>query len=202
MVSKRKEFSEKLSEHFALAAAIPQETDNRLIIVSRDLYDTYLKLYFRSLQLVEKLEAILKDGEHQLCMEEGLRDGWHLPQPDFMEEDVKQLRSFLKQIDPFRVNTSANSSQHTRVSVNLAVQMHHLLQIDILMVGKLFDMFRNTEYLDYHRELKRKGIKYAGPTSLGEIVNTYMMMAHTHNKTEKYLENRRIPKDWHQKVLI
>jgi hypothetical protein len=201
MFSKRKEISAKLNDQFNAVARCGADTSkNRWISVNKDLYDTYLKLYFRSLQLVDKLDCILKDGEHQLCMEEGLKDGWHLPQPDFMADDVAQLKSFMKELDPFYAIPMKNSD-NVRVSAKLAVQMHHLLQIDILMVGKLFDMFRHTEYLNYHRELKSKGIKYAGPTSLGEIVNTYMMMAHTHNKTEKYLQQRNIPSDWHKKVL-
>lgn len=201
MSSKRKKINIQLKEQFDSVTAIPrQSADGRWVTVSRDLYDAYLKLYFLSHKLCKKLDAILKDGEHQLCMEEGLKDGWHLPQPDFMGNDVAQLGQFLKELDPFAAYPLAGSDR-VKVPAKMAVQMHHLLQIDILMVSKLFDMFRSTQYLDYHRELKAKGIKYAGPTSLSELVSTYMMMAHTHNKTAKYLEKRNIPADWHKKVI-
>lgn len=200
MPDAKPDWDQQLTEHFEAAAALDARGKGRKISVGKDLYDTYLRLYFRSKQLCDKLESIINDGEHQLCMEEGRNDGWNLPQPDFMKEDVQRLKQFLKELDPFN-SMHHNNGRNTRISAKLAVNMHHLLQINIIMINKLFDMFRETDYLSYHRELKAKGVKYAGPTSLGEIVGTYFMMAHTHKKTQKYLQKRNIPQDWPKYVL-
>lgn len=200
MTDKQKLYSDKLSEQYNAIASKPADCGNRKIAVGKDLYDTYIKLYFRSLHLAQKLEQIVNDGEHQLCMQEGRDAGWNLPKGDYMREDVLRLKSFLKGLDPFN-SVSCRGGSHVKISAHMAVDMHHLLQINILMVGKLFDMFRETDYLNYHRELKAKGFKYAGPTSLSEIVNIYMQSAHTQNKTQHYLQQRKIPQDWHKRVI-
>jgi hypothetical protein len=183
---KQEKYSAQLKEHFDAVSNVPENCGTRKITVSKELYNAYIKLYFRSLQLAKKLECILNDGEHQLCMDEGQKDGWNLPDHDYMHDDVNHLKTVLKKLDPFRSIPIHNGS-HVKISAHLAVEMHHLLQINILMSAKLFDMFRESEYLPFHRDLRERGIKYAGPTSLSEIVNTYMQSAHTYNKTQKYL---------------
>jgi hypothetical protein len=169
-------------------------------LIERAIYDKYLRLYHWSVALADKLDQVIEDGEHRLCLEEGMHEGgWILPDPDFMREDVDALKAFLKTIDPFRC-TSVGKDR-VKVSAQLAVQMHYMSEIDHLIVKKLFHMFRSTDYLKYQRHLRDRGIKYAGPTSLGEILNTYFELAHTRKMTDDYMARHKISKNWHQHIL-
>lgn len=190
-----------LREVFESAAALDKTRyKNRSIIVEKDLYDKYIRLYHWTRVLCDKLDAVIEDGEHRLCMDEGRETGWNLPHPDFMKDDVAEMKKLLKSLDPFRVSMTKDGK--VRANVTLAVGMHYMAEADRLMIHKLFDMFRTTDYLPYHRDLRERGIKYAGPTSLGEIFNTMLYLAHTNNYTNRYIQERNIGKDWYQKLLV
>lgn len=164
------------------------------VAVDKDLYSKYLRLYHFSVAMCRKLDEVIEDGEHRLGMEEGSDHGWILPDPDFMREDVDAMKEFLNDLDPFHVQHL--KSGRVKASGKLAIGMHYMVELNRLMVKKLFHMFRTTDYLKYHRHLRDRGIKYAGPTSLQEVVDAFFFSAHTKNYTQKYLERHSIPSNW------
>jgi len=189
-----------LKEIFDAAAALDKtKFRNRSVIVEKDIYDKYIRLYHWTRALCDKLDAVIEDGEHRLGMEEGRQTGWNLPDPDFMKDDVTAMKKMLRSLDPFGVTHTQDG--RVRVNVTLAVGMHYMAEADRLMIHKLFNMFREKDYLPYHRHLRDMGIKYAGPTSLGEIFNTMMYLAHTKSYTKKYMDDRKIDHNWPQKLL-
>lgn len=149
-----------------------------------DLYKEYVRLYRRSVDMHKKLLSVMGDGEHQLILEEG-RDKFTLPANDIFAEDLNDLNRIIKSFDPFGVTFSHGK---VKLSDTQLQGFFDLFSKDYDVVHNLFEMFRATDYLKYHRHLRNEGIKYAGPTSLQEIMNVLVGVAHAHHRQNAYIK--------------
>ena len=149
------------------------------------LYNDYLDLYRRSEHMHEKLVMVMEDGEHQLCMEEG-RGRFRLPEEGYLEPEVRDLKNILKSFQPYY--TARPQRETVWLERDQIQGFFNLFSKDYDIVHSVLEMLRVTDYLPYHRHLKEQGIRYAGPTSLQEIVNVFVGVARTHGHQSAYIE--------------
>lgn len=154
--------------------------------VPKALYHEFLRLYRNSQKLHDKLILVLEDGEHRLVMEEG-RGRFDLPPDDYLTDDLNELAGLLKSFDPYRVE-SAKGKEKVFLTARQIQGFFSLFAKDCDIYHSVFEALRDTEYLKYHRHLRDVDhVKYAGPTSLQEVVDVYIGVARAHNKQRAYL---------------
>lgn len=156
------------------------------------LYNEYVDLYRRSDDMHRKLEMVMDDGEHQLAMEEGM-DFFKLPNTRYLRKELGELRGILDSFDPY--HTTFGKSGKVKLKDVQIQGFFNLFAKDYDIVHGLFETFRNTDYLKYHRHLRDvQKVKYAGPTSLQEIVNVFFGIARAQNKQRAYLKELAAPR--------
>ena len=154
--------------------------------IPNELYKEFIRLYHRSMDLYEKLSRVLKDGEHELIMEEGRTQHYNLPPDGYLDEDLNELRDCLKSFDPWRVSYTKEGK------VNLTQEQvegfFSLFAKDYDVFHKVTEAVRDTDYFDYLRYLRDEAeVCYAGPSSLREVAGIYFGIARAHNRQMKYL---------------
>lgn len=153
--------------------------------VPNSLYKEFLDLYRRSKRMHDKLLSVIDDGEHILIMEEG-RDFFKLPNDHYLRPELAELRTLLNSFSPYDAPRQKNGRVCLRPD---QIQgFFNLFAKDYDIVHDLFETFRNTDYLKYHRYLRdERGVKYAGPTSLQEIVGVFFGLARAQNKQRAFM---------------
>lgn len=154
--------------------------------VPKTLYNEFLRLYRNSQRLHDKLALVMGDGEHQLIMEEG-RGRFDLPPDDYLTEDMAELGRLLKSFNPYYAETAKNKEK-VFLTTQQIQGFFSVFAKDSDLYHGIFEALRNTEYLKYHRHLRDVDhVKYAGPTSLQEVVDVYIGVARAHNRQRAYL---------------
>lgn len=153
--------------------------------IPHKLYNTYLDLFRRSGAMHDKLVAVINDGEHQLCMEEG-RSSFVLPSTERMEKHVGLLHGIMKSFDPFRTDRDKEGVWLDRKQIS---GFFKLFSKDYDIVHETLDALRTTEYIRYHKHLRDNGIRYAGPSSLQEVFSVYVGVARVHGRQRAYMED-------------
>lgn len=168
-----------------LAREFNFQTRVNAVSIPSSLYQEFVTLYKRSEALHDKLSTVLNDGEHVLIMEEG-RDFFRLPPSRYLDKELVALKSALISFDPYKVQHQSNGTVRLR---DTQVQgFFDLFSRDYDVVHKLFEAFRHTDYLKYHKYLRdERQVKYAGPNSLQEILNVFFGLARAQNRQRAYL---------------
>lgn len=163
-------------------------TSLRRIEIPVPLYKQFLKLYDRAMDLREKLSMVMDDGEHRLLLQEGrARTTFNLPHEDFQRPENECLGAVLKSFNPYKI--SRINSDYVSLQPEQVQGFFQTFSSAHNVVHSVFDMFRQTDYIDYQRHLRDNlGIKYAGPTSLEELVGVYYTLARTNKMQKAYLE--------------
>ncbi len=171
-----------------LAAEFNYTTPLRRIEIPVSLYTQFIRLYERAHGLREKLALVMDDGEHRLLLQEGrLTTAFNLPHEDFQRPENDQLGFFLKSFNPYSVKR--RSKEYVSLQPAQVEGFFHVFSAAHNVVHNVLDMFRQTDYLPYQRYLRDElGVKYAGPTSLQEIVGFHFTLARTHKMQKAYLE--------------
>lgn len=170
-----------------LAEEFNYTTPLRRIEIPVALYTQFLKLYDRARDLREKLTMVMDDGEHRLLLQEGrLTTAFNLPHEDFQRAENDQLGAFLKSFNPYSV--ARRTKEYVSLQPAQVEGFFHVFSAAHNVVHGVFDMFRQSDYLQYQRYLRDElAIKYAGPTSLQEIVGFHFTLARTHKMQTAYL---------------
>lgn len=151
------------------------------------LYAHYIDLYKKSEILHDKMAATMNDGEHRLLMEEGRRDGFQLPPDDYLDVDLKCIKKALNAFDPYHARSFKNGN--IKLSAGQIQGFFTLFSAGYDMFHTVAEAVRHTDYLKLHRYMRdERGIKYAGPTALQELVNVYIGVAKTNRQQINYLQ--------------
>lgn len=172
----------------------------RHVRIPADLYDSFLRLYRRSLQLANQMERTLDDGEHILYMEEGREQLKNLPDDRIFRDEIAAYKSFLKEFDPFRAVHLP--SGNVQISTQTARSFVHMAHYTGYIVETAFNGVFHTQYLDGFTDLKKLGIAYAGPSALQETMNAYTGLFHIHGKVHSKEKGGLLKKDWYALVFF
>lgn len=145
------------------------------IVISRALYDKYLRLFDLSLALADALDNVLDDAEHRLVMEEAQELGYRLPDFEGFHAELSEYRKFLGEHDPKDATPTADG-RRVRIPAETTNMLQKLCDYNCYMVGHVFSGCFKTEYLKHFSTLKRSGFHYAGATALQETMNVLLAM--------------------------
>ena len=160
------------------------------VIISRDLYDSYLGQYMHAQRLSLAMEGVLEDGEHQLVLEEARFKGYSLPDESAFRRELATYREFLNSFNPYDV--AATRDGRVRVPLRTARAFHFMGEYNRALAEHVLVAVLHTEYLRRFTDLKQAGFAYAGPTALQQTVD--MLAAHIRTEKEESRQRRRC--DW------
>lgn len=136
--------------------------------LGKDLYQSHLQFFRHTHQLVEKLDDVLNDFEHQLSMDEGRELGFALPKEESFRSFVQEYKNRFLHFDPFHIFQNGDDVWLSGDKVKAFIDNRK-------MAARLYDMLDDaifqTEYMDLIRHLKNAGIPYAGPSVFQDIMD-------------------------------
>ncbi len=159
------------------------------VIVSRALYDKYVKLYDLSLTLADALDAVLDCSEHQLVMTEARKLGYDLPDYERFRDELVAYRAFLAERSPYNGVPVMNDTK-VRISTDTVDMLQKLTDYNCFMVGRVFSGCFKTEYMKHFGFLKRHGFHYAGATALQETMNVLVSMIEIRKEIDREIARR------------
>ena len=160
------------------------------VIISRDLYDSYLGQYMHAQRLSLAMEGVMEDGEHRLVLEEARHIGYKLPDEAAFRRELATYREFLNSFNPYDV--SATHDGRVRVPLRTARAFHFMAEYNRALAEHVLVAVMHTEYLRRFTDLKRDGFAYAGPTALQQTVDVLAAQM----RTEKEERRQRLNRDW------
>lgn len=168
--------------------------DSWNIMVPEEVYEQYWDLHEASLRLVDALERVLNDPEHQLIMDEAAKLGYRLPAMDIFHKEIADYREALHEFDPYKVKKASNG--YVSIPVKTAELLHNLMKYNSFMVARVFDGCFNTQYMKHFGFYKNSGYPYEGATALQETLDVLIGMCKTVNEIDRQIEKGRQKKDW------
>ena len=164
------------------------------IQVPKEVYDHYWDLHEASWRLVDALERVLEDPEHQLIMEEAQKLGYRLPALDVFRQELQDYREVLLDFDPYRVRNAKNG--YVTVPIRMADMLHNLMKYNSFMVARVFDGCFNTDYMKHFGFYKNSGYPYEGATALQETMDVLVGMMKTSKEIDRQVERGRQKEHW------
>ena len=133
-----------------------------------DLYHTHCRFFLRSRILVDKLEQVMDNVEHQLYMEEGRTLGYQMPEEQRYRDFIAFYKEQFESFNPFETASKDGKvilrGDQARAFVDnrrLSAELYDMLDEGIFQ----------TEYMDMIRHLKNLGAPYFGPSIFQEIMD-------------------------------
>ncbi len=142
------------------------------IVMSGVLYNYHLNLYRDAHIMLNQQERVLRDGEHQQVIIDGLRKRLRMPRTDLFSLRMAGLRAHLNSYDPRDMKRLPGDK--AAVPVSVARAMNATMLLTTAYVFDYFAEMKNSDYTRWLRKLKEDGVPYAGPGSLQETFNTYI----------------------------
>ena len=165
------------------------ETTNPRVIgvaLTENLYKSHLLFFTYTKALVEKMEKVLDDPEHRLCMNEGRDLGFNLPSEEAFHKFIKIYNAHFHGFDPFRTEKSGNKITLTGDQAKAFIDNRYF-------AAELYDALDTaifqTQYMDLIRHLKNNGAGYAGPSIFQEIMNWQITAASLMRKEHESIQD-------------
>lgn len=165
----------------------------KTVCVKREVYNAYLDVYKSADALADKLELVLKDGEHRLCMKEGRAQGYRIPDEKETHGKISTLRAALNGFDPRDI---VFEGDYVILPVATARGFHRVAVESCALVGGLFGDIRDSGYLPWLRELKRMRFPYVGPSSLQEAMDVWVCLLRAAALTNRGARPAAMPANW------
>lgn len=176
-------FDQPVSE---LADIFNVRGDWRRIEVPQKLYKEFVRLYQCSEDLHDKIKAVMEDGEHTLMLEDGRRLGFYLPEDDYLDVDLRDLKKNLKAVDPYR--TLGGAKGYVYMAPEQVDGLFKVFVSSYDLLHNVWEIGRNTDYMKCIRHFRdKKDLKYSGPNSLNEMLRVYFGLARAEKQQATYL---------------
>lgn len=138
------------------------------VLLPERLYKSHL-LFFRDTKaLVEKMERVLDDPEHSLCMYEGRELDFNLPSEEAFRNFVLIYNSHFQDFNPFSTQKADDKILLTGTQAKAFIDNRHF---SADLYEALDTAIFQTQYMDLIRHLKNNGVAYSGPSIFQEIMN-------------------------------
>ena len=158
------------------------------------IYNAYLILYIECCTLVERMDAVLDDGEHCLLVEEATQSGFKMPDIEFMRDRTNELRDALMVFNPYNVRIFRDGM--VLLPIESARGFYNVAASGQKIVSGVFDAIEKTNYLSWFTVLKNMGAPYSGPTSLQEVINVWAGIDRGAHSERTYAHPKALPRSW------
>lgn len=167
---------------------------NKNIQVPYEVFDLCWDVYEDAQKLVEAIDAVIADEEHDLIMEEAAKLGYDLPNFDLFLEELETYRDYLNSLEEF--TGVIERKGYVKIPLKTAQDMNEMMKYNSFMIARVFDDVFNTEYMTHFGFYKDAGFPYQGPNALQPCVRLLTSMIKTMREIDRQVSLGRQNSDW------
>lgn len=165
----------------------------RDVLVPKNVFNQMQDVHQKALSLLQDIEAVLDDPEHQLIIREAQNLGYSLPNIELFNQELDVYRRAVRGLD---VHTALQEGNYVRLPIETARSLNDLMKYNCFMVARIFDDCFNTEYMKHFGFYKNSGLPYLGPNALQSCVNVLLAMSKAINTMENNIRKGTQRADW------
>lgn len=157
------------------------------------LYGEFLQLHFHTCALIDRLEEVLEDGEHQLLIEEGRQHGLRMPDA---EGFLLRIAASRAQTDSYDPGYCVRDGGDIILPIHVARGLFGTAMMGMSLVHDSFQAILTTDYARYLRTLRNNGCAYAGPEALTQMYTLHIALQIAAALTEEKALPDHLPCNW------
>lgn len=173
---------------------------HQYVHVPRRIYDDCWRTHGASMRMVNALEAVQKDAEHQLLFDAGHDAGYTMPDFQHFREELEAFKDALSELDPLKSRASHNG--YVCITAEQALHLEGVVHYSAFMLSRVLDAAFNTEYLRPFGDYKQAGYAYQGPSALQESMNLMARLIQLSNGVERLAKEGAHNRDWRKPIAF
>lgn len=165
----------------------------KTIRMPESLYRKFLNIHDHARILVDSVQAILNDGEHQTIIEEGILLKYRMPDMAGFSIKIAAVRAQLDSYDP---NNHIREGKDVVLPAYVARGLYVTALTGTAFVHDCFEAVTKTDYWKYMRVLKENGVPYAGPVVLPQMYALHLSLQIAAVFTQREAIPEQLPRNW------